>query len=34
VLGSIGVEALGQLRVHRDVEINWVAVLVLGLPVD
>ena len=34
VLGAEGVETLGELRVDRNIEVDVVAVLVFGLPVD
>jgi len=34
VLGAEGVETPGELRVDRNIEVDVVAVLVLGPPVD
>jgi len=34
VLGAEGVETPSELRVDRNIEVDVVAVLVFGLPVD
>jgi len=34
VLGAEGVDTPGELRVDQNIEVDVVAVLVLGLPVD